>query len=166
MRENMGEECQALGTVEVNVVELEPMRLAAVSHRGSYQKIGEAFGRLHAWQQNNHLESGPLVAVYYDDPHNTPEADLKADAGVVVRGEGPIEGEEVHEVKIAGGRYAMASYVGDYEGLGKAWEDFYVTGIGAAGLKTKPDACFERYLNTPIEVPPEELITELYAPLA
>lgn len=152
--------------MEVNVVELEPMRLAAVSHRGSYQSVGEAFGRLNAWQMAKGLEHGPLVAVYYDDPHQVAENDLRSDAGVVVHGDQPIEGDGVKEIRIPGGRYAMASYVGDYSGLGKAWEDFYLNGTIPAGLKTKPDVCFERYLNTPMDTPPSELITELYAPLA
>jgi AraC family transcriptional regulator len=151
--------------MEVNVVELEPMRLAAISHRGSYQSISKAFGELNGWQESNGLLHGPLVAVYYDDPHQVPEADLRSEAGVVIHGDAPISGDRVHEVKIPGGRYAMASYRGDYSGLPKAWEEFYMQGTIPAGLKTKADACFERYINTPMDSAPEDLITELYAPL-
>ena len=50
--------------MEVNVVELEPMRLAAISHHGSYQSISKAFGELNGWQESNGLLHGPLVAVY------------------------------------------------------------------------------------------------------
>lgn len=152
--------------MEVHVVELEPMRLAAISHRGSYQSIGEAFGLLNGWQESSGYRHGPLVAVYYDDPHQVPEQELRSEAGVVIHGDVAVEGEGVHEVKIPGGRYAMASYRGDYSGLAKAWEEFYLQGTLPAGLKTKPDACFERYINTPMDSAPEDLITELYAPLA
>jgi AraC family transcriptional regulator len=152
--------------MEIHVVDLEPMRLAAVSHRGDYGKIGEAFGLLDVWAKQQRLEHAPLVAVYYDDPHSVSEPELRSEAGVIVHGDTEISGEGVHEVQVPGGRYAMGTYVGDYSGLPKAWEDFYVTGIMKAGLKTKPDACFERYVMTTADVAPEELITELYAPLA
>ena len=152
--------------MEIHIVDLEPMRLAAVPHRGDYGKIGDAFGLLDVWAKQQRLEHAPLVAVYYDDPHNVAEAELRSEAGVIVHGGTEILGEGVHEVHVPGGKYAMGSYVGDYSGLPKAWEDFYINGVMRSGLKTKPDACFERYVTTPADAPAGELITELYAPLA
>ncbi|RJS77639.1 hypothetical protein CW713_10060 [Methanophagales archaeon] len=43
-------------------------------HRGSYQKLGEVFGRLAQWIEENGYEIvGPSITVCYNDPRTTPE---------------------------------------------------------------------------------------------
>jgi AraC family transcriptional regulator len=150
--------------MEVHAVEVEPMRVLGLEHHGAYNLIGQTFGRL-----QDHLDfledrDARLVAIYFDDPHVVPEDKLRSVAGVVVPSETAKKDEEIKEVEVPGGKYAMASVVGDYSKLGKAWEEFFGS-IFARGLKTKADPCFERYLNTPEETAAENLITELYAPL-
>ncbi len=151
--------------MEICVVEMEELRVLGLEHVGPYYKIGEAFERLHGFQLSAHVENAPLVAIYYDDPHNVPEHNLRSLAGVIVQPTAQISIPDLTEEKIPGGRYAMTSFSGPYSGLPNAWEDFYGS-IFSQGHKTKPDLCYERYINTMGEVPPEQLITELYAPLA
>jgi AraC family transcriptional regulator len=151
--------------MEIHTVEIEPLHVRGLEHKGPYQSIGQTFDRLSEHQDSLGPKSAPLVAIYYDDPHEIPAENLRAVAGVIVQGESKTEDQEVKDVKIPGGRYAMASFVGDYSKLGKAWEEFYGSVFGS-GLKTKADLCFERYINTPADTAPTELITELYAPLA
>jgi AraC family transcriptional regulator len=150
--------------MEINVVDLEPLRVAALSHKGAFSQIGGVFNRLHGLLQEDHLESAPLVAIYLDDPHQVSEDLLRSFAGAILRKDAELPAG-TESVTIPGGRYAMASFVGDYSNLPKAWEDFYVKGVGPSGLKTKADLCFERYINTPMDTKPENLITELYAPI-
>lgn len=147
--------------MEVVPIRLEAIRLAALSHEGPYETIRQTFEKL----SRAGLPSGPLVAVYYDDPHVVPPADLRSEAGVVVAEDFRIQGD-LHQVVLPAGQYAKAAYAGPYEGLPGAWEEFYMRGIPAAGLHTRQDLCFEKYLNTPLDTRPEDLVTELYAPLA
>ncbi|ROS75421.1 GyrI-like domain-containing protein [Cellulomonas sp. PhB143] len=60
---------------------------------------------------------------------------------------GPLaDGVEV--IEIAGGRAAMATYVGPYEGLGAAWET--VIGWAAARSETRRGDLTEIYLTQPV----------------
>jgi AraC family transcriptional regulator len=151
--------------MEINVVEIEELRVAGLPHHGAYGKIGPSFMKLHDLVKESEIQAAPLVGIYYDDPHSVPEDKLRSVAGIIVQQDANVPAG-LEETNIPGGKYAMASIVGPYSKLPKAWEDFYIQGIGPAGLKTKADLCFERYLNTPGEAKEEDLITELYAPLA
>lgn len=152
--------------MEVVEIELENLRLAALHHRGAYSDIGETFDKLNAWLERHDLSHAPRIAIYHDDPHNTPQEDLRAEACAVLTDEPEASGE-VHETTIPAGRYAMASFAGPYSELPNAWVEFYTRGLQQAGLRTTAGACFERYLDTAHdETSPDEPITELYAPLA
>ena len=150
--------------MEIHTVEIEPMRVHGLEHRGDYQKIGQTFERLHEHENALGEHHAPLVAIYYDDPHNVPADKLRAVAGVISKEDLNTSDDSIKEVEIPGGKYAMASVVGPYAKLGRAWEQFYGD-IFKTGLKTKADLCFERYINTPEDTAPDDLITELYAPL-
>ena len=152
-------------TMEIHTVDIEPMKVAGLSHKGSYSEIGRKFEELSKWQDHTELKNAPLVALYYDDPHNVPEKDLRSFAGVVMSADYDLKDRSVEQATVPGGKYAMTSFTGQYSKLPKAWEEFYGNIFGK-GMKTKADLCFERYINLPGEVPPDELITELYAPLA
>jgi len=148
--------------MDVQVVEKEKMQVAGLSHRGAYNGIGEKFAQLQDLAPAPEKRMG-TVALYYDDPHSTPEEDLRSLAGIIVSDGEKIAGLE--NAEIPAGKYAMATFIGDYIELPKAWEEFYGA-IFAQGLKTKADLCFEQYRNMPGEVPDDQLKTELYAPLA
>jgi len=151
--------------MEIHSVEIEPLQVIGLTHTGSYTAIGQKFEQLSKLQGESELKSAPLVAIYYDDPHQVPEENLRSFAGVIVHQGNEHNDSAMQQASIPGGKYAMASYTEPYSGLPKAWEDFYGSIFGS-GLKTKADLCFERYINTPADVQPSELITELYAPLA
>ncbi|MEO0322885.1 MAG: helix-turn-helix domain-containing protein [Myxococcota bacterium] len=73
--------------MHVDIEELETTRVAAVRHVGPYHRIAEAFGTLHglAGPAGLYGPESAMMALYYDDPESTPEAELRADAGLVVR---------------------------------------------------------------------------------
>ena len=151
--------------MQVHVVDLEPLRLVAMPHRGAYAKIGETFGKLHNWLERNGLEDAPKIAIYYDDPYNTPEDQLRSEACAILRPDDQVSGEDVKETTIPAGRYAMTSFAGPYSALGGAWYRFYTELIPKAGLSTTEDLCFERYVQMPHKGSPDDPITELYAPI-
>ena len=150
--------------MEIEVVDVEAATVVGIPHKGDYQKIGEKFQELHKWQTANASDlSGSLVAIYYDDPHHVAPEQLRSFAGMII--DGSVAGGGVEEIQIPGGKYAKATFIGDYSKLGGAWEEFFGSIFGG-GLKTKAELCFEKYFNTPMDTAPEQLKTELYAPLA
>ena len=150
-------------SMHVDIEELETTRVAAVRHVGPYHRIAEAFGTLHglAGPAGLYGPESAMVALYYDDPESTPEAELRADAGLVVAAEKTLP-EGLREVVIPAGRYALGVHVGPYAGLGGAWERMMGQWLPASGERLAPQATtFERYLNDPSQTPEAELRTQL-----
>jgi AraC family transcriptional regulator len=149
-------------------IEIQPeKRVAAISHRGPYSAIWQAFDRLGKIAGRARLFETPvaaLVGIYYDDPRTTPAAELRSAAGIVVSETAALP-EGLSEARIPAGRYAKTTYVGPYQKLGGVWARFIDEWLPWSGHRLASTATYERYLNTPMEVKPEELRTELYMPL-
>ncbi len=154
-------------TMNVEKKQLPAMRLATLHHRGAYNRISEAFARLGeiAGRAGLFTSKPTMLALYYDDPETTAEAELGSDAAVVVAENAKIP-EGLAEKRIAAGRFACTTHVGPYEQLGDAWARFMGHWLPASGERMGEGTTFEIYVNNPIEVPKEQLITELYIPLS
>jgi len=62
---------------EVKVKTTKPQEVVYAVHKGSYQNLGEVFGRLAKWVEENGYEIvGPSITVCYNDPRATPEEEL------------------------------------------------------------------------------------------
>jgi AraC family transcriptional regulator len=148
---------------ELEIREVPARRLLGVAHLGPYAEIGQAFARLSEIAREAGV-SGAMAGVYYDDPFTVPAADLRSLAGLVV-GEDhpPVTGLE--EALLRGGRYARVVHVGPYEGLPEVYHWLYAGGLAEAGASPTPEPSFEIYPNTPLDVPPERLVTEIYTPI-
>lgn len=155
-------------TMNATIETLPEMTVAAVHHVGPYNKISEAFGKLGPIAGRAGLFDLPnvmMVGLYYDDPEAKPAAELQSDAGLVV----PI-GTNIPDglttVAIAAGRYAKTTHKGPYDQLGDVWAQLFGVWIPQSGQRVGPGVSFEVYRNDPSNAKPEDLITELYAPIA
>jgi AraC family transcriptional regulator len=142
------------------------LHLAALPHRGAYPQIGATFVRLYDLMQATGLIAriaGPGVAVYYDSPADTPAANLRSHAGVVVApGELPAGFDAVH---LPGGRQAVLTLRGPYDGIAAAWDWLYGQWLPQSGEVPADLPPFETYPNSPAETAPADLITEIRMPL-
>jgi AraC family transcriptional regulator len=153
--------------MDVKIKELKEMRVAALRHVGPYNRISEAFARLGTIAGAAQL-FGPeaaMLALYHDDPETTPASELRSDAAVVISAQAKVP-EGLSEQRLPGGRYACTTHVGPYEQLGDVWGRFMSQWLPASGERMQNSASFEIYRNMPGEVPKEQLITDLYIPLA
>lgn len=147
--------------------EMSEMRVAAIRHIGPYHQIGEAFSRLSEIIGAAGL-TGPdtaMLGIYHDDPNCTPTAELRSDAAVVVPEQVTIP-DGLTEQRVPAGRYACTTHVGPYEQLGEVWARFVGEWLPQSGHSYGDGLSYEIYLNDPGQVPPNELRTELYIPLA
>jgi AraC family transcriptional regulator len=69
------------------------------------------------------------------------------------------------EQRISGGLYACTEHRGPYQGLGDIWARFLGEWLPSSEHCVADGRGFEIYRTTPEQVAPDELITELYAPL-
>ncbi|CUH88190.1 Methylphosphotriester-DNA--protein-cysteine S-methyltransferase [Phaeobacter sp. CECT 5382] len=141
------------------------LRLVGLSHAGSYHSIGKKFEAFGALCQTRNLWSqmAGMAAIYYDNPDDTPEGDLRSFAGGLFHGAAVPNGME--ERQIAGGKTAVLTYKGPYSGISAAYHSLFGNWLPDSGEDPADAPCYEIYLNNPREVPAEELITEICLPL-
>jgi AraC family transcriptional regulator len=153
---------------DVQIETMPELCLAAVSHRGPYASVSEAFQRLDEIVRGApslERQVAGLVAIYHDDPETVPAAELRADAGVMVPPRTRLP-EGLTAIRIPAGRYARMVHVGPYDRLGDAWSRLLGGWLARSGHRAGTGPAYEKYLNTPATAAPAELRTELYLPLA
>lgn len=153
--------------MNVEIRELSTMRLGTVSHVGPYPHISQAFAKLGAIAGPAGLFAHPgvtMVALYHDAPETTPPDELRSEAAISVP-EAVSLPAGLGEARIPAGSYAMTTHVGPYTALGDVWARFMGDWLPRSGKRLGPGSSFEVYRNTPTDVPPEKLVTELYMPI-
>jgi len=150
----------------VEIVELPAMRVAAVPHHGPYNEIPPAFNTLGqiAGSAGLFTPSAAMLGIYYDDPRTTPPSQLRSAAALTVAEDTTLP-PGLEERRVPAGRFARSVHLGPYDALPEAWSRLMSDAIPAAGGKRRAGASLEIYRNNPHEVPPEQLITELYVPV-
>ncbi len=154
--------------MDVEIKQMPEQRVAAVRHQGPYNQIGEAFGRLGAIAGPAGLFAKPgaaMIALYHDDPEATPVDQLRSDAGVAVTGEAELP-KELAEHRLPAGRYAKTVHVGGYDRLGDTWARFLGEWLPESGERLGSGPSYERYVNDPRTTPKDNLLTEIYVPIA
>ena len=149
-----------------DIVEVRPMRLACVRHKGPYNEIGVAFGRLGQLAGPLALFAHPgaaMIAAYLDDPETKAPEKLDSVAGVSVPN--GVEIGELEEFLVPGGKFFKAIVMGPYSGLGEAWSEVCTNLIPEAGLQFAPGIPFEMYMNDCSVTAPEQVRTDIYVPV-
>lgn len=149
---------------------LEPAPLAVIRHEGiRIADLRDAFdtgyGAIAAFFHDGTLVPvGPAVAIYYGDPMGV--FDLELGFPVVAPPVDPLtaaSGASVQASALPTGDAMATTYVGSYDGLGRAWMGL-AERAGAEGLHHR-GIWIEVYVSDPSE-DPEELRTDLILPVA
>lgn len=142
------------------------LRLAALAHRGDYQLSSQAFERVGAIFATRGLwaQARGMVGVYYDDPAATPVDELRCHAGIIVD-EGFEIPEDLEELRLRGGRYAVMAHKGPYATLHKAYDALFQEWLPSSGVVPADLPVYENYLNDPSNTPAPELRTDICLPL-
>ncbi|MBV1896085.1 MAG: AraC family transcriptional regulator [Rhodobacteraceae bacterium] len=142
-----------------------PRKIAAVPHKGSYSMMGKSFEQFATMCESRGLWSnmGQMLAIYPDDPDVTPEKDLISFAGAEWSGDEIPEG--LHEKVLKGGKTAVLTYKGAYPRISDAYQ--YLFGDWLPNSQEEPEdgPRFEIHLNSPRQVAPDALLSEIYLPL-
>lgn len=150
----------------IEIADQPARRLAALEHQGKYTDIGRAFESLSALFTTRNLwgHARGMIGVYYDDPEAVPVDDLRSAAGVVVDDDFSVE-DPMQVVTLPQGRYAIMHYKGPYAGLAEAYQHLYGTWLPQSGEEVGDHPPIEVYLNSPAEVAPDGLLTDVCVPL-
>ena len=117
------------------------------------QTVKKGFEQLIMWVDSKNIVPKEWVAIYYDNPDETPAEKLRCDTVVTVPGYFtlPENSEGVILTEISGGQYAVAvaRVVGD--DFAKPWYQFFNSLLQDSAYEMLPKPCFEVYLNNGAE---------------
>ncbi len=152
-----------LYATDVTIKDYSGLNLVVMDFQGSFDQMESAFEKIMqaASGQNISLAGAPY-AVYYNNPMDVPEDQLKWAVGVPV----PEETTAEAPLKIRSFepfQAAFAVHTGPYDQIQSTYMDVF-SFIMENGYQVAYPA-FERYLNNPAFVKPEELKTEIILPV-
>ena len=152
--------------MKVEIKKVEPLRVAFLRHVGPYNEVGTTWDKLLPTLGKEGLLGGDVmfIGISHDDPEVTPPAKLRYDACVTVDQGFPGAGEIAVQT-IPGGEYAVTTHQGPYNKLGDTYAALLGQWLPRSGRSLATSPCFELYLNGPDSTAPEDLLTDIYAPL-
>ena len=149
----------------VQIVDIAPISVLTLDHHGDYMAIGATFHQLYALLQlRGHPVNARSFGIYHDDPHGKAAEELYAQAAVQTQAQSADAPLVLRSIR--GGRYAVLRHQGSYAELEHAYDWFYRDWLLASGEQIGNAPPFEEYLNDVQSTPPEQLLTDIYIPLA
>jgi AraC family transcriptional regulator len=147
--------------------ELGEMTVAFVRHVGPYNEVGAAWDRLMMWAGSRGAFRGAptLFGIVHDDPEITPPAKMRYDAALKVAGNLAVDGDIGVQI-VEARRYVTVTHRGSYESIGDSYARLCGGWLPGSGAELLPAPSLEFYRNSPKTTPPENLVTDIYMPLA
>jgi AraC family transcriptional regulator len=163
---NFKSQRKGVQAMKVQIKTLQPMRVAFMRHVGPYDEVGATWDKLLPWLgKEGYLGAdAQFIGICHDDPEVTPPERIRYDACVTVSEQFAPDGD-IGVQSIPGGEYAMITHLGPYNKLGETYSKLLGEWLPRSGRVLRSTPCFESYLNDPGSTEPEDLITDIYAPL-
>lgn len=154
-------------TFDVEIVQFPETRVALLEHRGAPELEHETARKLVQWRIENRLspDRHRSYGLHHTDPSSTPAAEHRVDFCVSFEGEVPPNAYGVRRGVIPSLRCARARHLGSRaHNLAAVFlRDVWLPGSGEA--KADFPVIFH-YVNVGPQVREEEMITDVYLPLA
>lgn len=142
------------------------LHLAYIRHNGSYDKVGGSFQKLMFWAATHLvLKLKPVtIGIVHDDPDLTDEQHIRFDACVLLSKEINTTGEIGYK-KIEGGRFAVFTFKGAYEGFYPVYDYIYNVCIFDKKFELSDKPALEWYIKSPPFYKPNNFVTDFYVPI-
>ncbi|MFH0761157.1 MAG: AraC family transcriptional regulator [Bacteroidota bacterium] len=151
----------------VEIKDLPEMTVAYVRHVGSYNKIGQAFGKLMQWAGPRGLFSRAetkMLTIYHDSPDITEEVKLRSSVCISIPEDMPVKGE-IGKMTVAGGKYAMCRFEITTDQFPDAWNEAMSQWLPSSGYICDDRLPFELYLNDARQHPEHKHILDICIPV-
>ncbi len=153
--------------MDVSIKTTEPMTVAYISKKGSFDLISGTMGQLFGWiGEKGFIPAGPVTGVYFSDPAQVPADELVWELRAPIAGEVkpiPPDASGVGVKQTDAMEVAATLYKGPYEEVGAAYGTL-VGWLAQNGYQVIGPA-EEVYLNDPQSTPSAELLTEVRFPV-
>jgi AraC family transcriptional regulator len=142
------------------------LHLAYIRHTGSYDKVGSSFQKLMFWAATHLvLKLKPVtIGIVHDNPDLTAEQHIRFDACILLTKEIKPIGEIGYK-KIEGGKFAVFTYKGAYEGFYPVYDFIYNVCLFENKFDLADKPALEWYVKSPPFYKPKNLVTDFYVPI-
>jgi len=153
-------------SLEVEIRDLETLRVAFSRHVGPYDGCGATWDRLLTWAGSEGLvgQDTRFIGMCHDDPEITPAGRVRYDACITIDRD-VVPAGEFGVQTVAGGPHARTSHFGPYGELARTYVRLVGQWAPRSGRELRPLPCLEMYLNSPESTEPEDLVTDVFLPL-
>ncbi len=145
---------------------VESQTVMSLSFTGPYEQTPEKLDALIAWLlREGHPYSAPPLCIYYDDPREVAQEELRAEVCLPV--EEDCQGDDTMVRRtLPGGEFACALHHGPYSGIQELYEQVFAW-VGENGYRViEQMGVREVFLEAPSgEDPSEEPVTEVQVPI-
>lgn len=150
--------------VEIRVLPARPA--LGLAHSGPYADIGRTFGKLDLILRAEGLlpRVRGMFGRYRDDPDVVP-AELLGSHACVFVDSADARAPGLESLTAGGGPHAVLTYKGPYAAMKPAYDWLFGTWLPQSGREARDEPVIEINLNTPLETPPRDLLTEICLPL-
>ena len=150
--------------MQVEIVEIAPMRLHTILHSGPVSEIPRTWERLDAWLSARGLREHVELAAGLCEQAPNEAGEIVYRAGVMLR-DAVAASDGVEIVEAPGGRYACHRHVGPYSEIAAAFQRLYREWLPASGYEPDDRPALDICRNDPRVTPERELLTDLLAPI-
>lgn len=150
----------------VTVKKLRSRSLIGLPHAGDFQRLPETYAQLFETLDARDLtdKTRQMVAIFYDNPAVTPQADLRSFGAVTAPKTIPCE-PPLQRITLPTGRHAVLRFSGPYSGLPAAYAYLYGEWLAQSGETPSGQPSYEVYITSPRTHAPEDWVTEICLPL-
>ncbi len=154
--------------LDIEIVDVQPQKVMGMTRKGSYKIIAQMIPELFQYlvPKGAQIAGPPMFLCHETSVEEAKKADAEgsAEVEIVVPVANEIEGtDEIKFYELPGGRMAKTAHKGPYEECEDTYQKFFAWICQNQHTITGPIR--EIYLNDPKEVPPEEILTEIYVPM-
>jgi effector-binding domain-containing protein len=153
---------------EITIVDIPEQKVLGIRKRGKYEMIAELMPQLfqYAVSKGAQIQGPPIFVCHETGKDDVMKANQEGNADVEVAVPVGSEIEETDEIKcysLPGAKMAKIIHKGPYEACEPTYNKLFAW-VKENGMKIVGPTR-EVYLNDPREVPKEEILTEIYAPI-
>ena len=149
--------------MEIKLKKTEEKQVAYIFYTGPVEDMGDLIGEIVEWMMAQNVEmTGPPYSTYFTSPAEVAPEDMQYELGVPFAGDASEEGKV--KIKILPVQQVLSAlHKGPYHEVGHVYEvlmnKIIEEGYQMVGAPT------EIYFNSPMEVPENELLTEIQFPI-
>ncbi|QOD59372.1 AraC family transcriptional regulator [Polaribacter haliotis] len=151
---------------QITIKELPELKLASISHIGSFEKVANMFQKLMEWgHQKGILDTSNFkaITIYHDNPNVTQASKLRFSTCITISENINADGE-IRQIDLQKGTYVVGHFEIKAEEISKAWKSMCIWVI-ENGYEFRDGDYFEMYHNDHKTHPEQKFILDICIPL-